>query len=95
MQKFLPGGFFLWGVFGLGPKIQPKYWKISIHAIGLAGPLTALWIMGYHFPIIMMCLTVLVSISRIILNAHTIVQVTTGLIIGVVSTYMQFQLLFL
>ena len=72
-----------------------KYWKISIHAIGLAGPLTALWIMGYHFPIIMMCLTVLVSISRIILNAHTIVQVTTGLIIGVVSTYMQFQLLFL
>ena len=72
-----------------------KYWKISIHAIGITGPLTALWIMGYHFPIIMICLSILVSTSRVILNAHTIVQVTSGLIVGVVSTYMQFQLLFL
>ena len=41
-----------------------KKWKISIHAIGLSGPLVALWIHGFHFPIIMGIALVLLCVSR-------------------------------
>jgi hypothetical protein len=70
------------------------YWKISIHAIGVTGPMAALWISGIHTPIIMALFVVIISMSRIILKAHTIAQVTIGSIAGFILTYIQLHYIF-
>ncbi|MBL7013479.1 MAG: hypothetical protein ISR83_03585 [Candidatus Marinimicrobia bacterium] len=71
-----------------------RYWKISIHAMGVTGPMAALWISGIHAPIIMGLFVIIISISRIILKAHTIAQVTVGSIAGFVLTYLQLRFIF-
>jgi len=69
--------------------IITKYWKISIHAMGVAEPLAALWIAGFQFPLIAIAILVSVSYSRVLLKAHTGLQVTAGSIAGFVITYGQ------
>ena len=71
-----------------------KYWKISIHAAGVAGPLTALWIHGIHSPFIVIFIVVLLGWARIILKAHNIAQVLTGFILGSFLTWIQLITLF-
>lgn len=71
-----------------------RYWKISIHAMGVTGPMAALWISGIHAPVIMGLFVIIISISRIILKAHTIAQVTVGSIAGFVLTYLQLRFIF-
>ena len=70
-------------------------WKISIHSIGLGGPLAALWLSGVHYPIAMLSLMVLLSSSRLILKAHTLMQVTIGSIFSISFAYFQLKFLFL
>ncbi|MBT3999433.1 MAG: hypothetical protein HOF03_05825 [Candidatus Marinimicrobia bacterium] len=72
-----------------------KKWKISIHAIGLSGPLVALWIHGFHFPIIMGIALVLLCVSRVILKAHTPAQVIAGATMAMSLAYIELHLLFL
>ena len=72
-----------------------RKWKISIHAIGLAGPMMALWLHGFYFPIPMGLALVLVSMSRVILKAHTPIEVTAGVILGMGLTLIELQFLFL
>ena len=70
-------------------------WKISIHAIGLAGPIMALWLYGFYLPIPMVSALVLVSLSRIILKLHTPIEVTVGTILGLGLTFLELQFIFL
>tara|TARA_Y100001970_G_scaffold293259_1_gene438855 strand:+ start:2739 stop:3323 length:585 start_codon:yes stop_codon:yes gene_type:complete len=72
-----------------------RYWKISIHAIGLGGPLVALWIFGIQEPVIMSVSMILVCISRIILKAHTPTQVIAGIALSIGLAYTELTYLFL
>ena len=75
--------------------IITKKWKISIHAIGIGGPVTALWLYGIQVPVIMTLAVIAVCIARVLLKKHTIAQVLTGLIISINFTYLQLKYLFL
>ena len=72
-----------------------RFWKISIHSMGVSGPAAALWANGNHYPFLMVSFIVLVSYSRVILKAHTPAQVFAGALLGLCSTYLQLQLFFL
>ncbi len=72
-----------------------RFWKISIHSMGVSGPAAALWANGNHYPFLMISFIVLVSYSRVILKAHTPAQVFAGALLGLCSTYLQLQLFFL
>lgn len=69
------------------------FWKISLHAMSIAGPAAAMiYIFGYPrflfiFPLIM------VMWSRIYLNKHTPAQVVVGAITGFIFTWLQFRIL--
>ena len=71
-----------------------KYWKISIHTIGLTGPMSVLWISGYEFPLFMLTMIFLLGISRVIIKAHTFTQVFVGAILGFLLTFIQIKILF-
>jgi len=75
--------------------IITKYWKISIHAMGVTAPISVLYISGYHYILIMSIITVLVGIARIILNAHNLQQVLAGSMLGFILTYLQIYLFFI
>ena len=72
-----------------------RYWKISIHAMGVAGLIAALWVNGEQFPLIMGFILVLVASARVILKAHNISQVIAGSFLGMVLTYAQLHLIFI
>ena len=72
-----------------------RYWKISIHAMGISGLLSVLWIHGIEYALIMFIILFLVAFSRVILKAHTVAQVTIGSILGLTLTFIQIHLLFL
>lgn len=66
-----------------------NYWKISAHALGVAGPFAAmLFVFGLHaVPFILLVL--LVGWSRIKLKCHTPMQVLAGTLLGLFSVYGQ------
>jgi membrane-associated phospholipid phosphatase len=72
-----------------------RYWKISIHAAGVAAPIVALWVHGAHFPILMSGMMILVGLSRVILKAHSVSQVFAGHLLGLLLTWIQLHLFFL
>lgn len=66
-----------------------RYWKISVHALGVSGPLAALtyilgWV-GFSF----VWLLLLVGWARIKLKVHTPAQVLAGSLLGFLLTYLQ------
>ena len=71
------------------------YWKISIHMVGLGGPIVALWLVGYQYPLIMIIIIILVSISRLVLKAHTPNQIIVGIILAMSLAYFELTYLFL
>lgn len=69
------------------------YWKISIHAMGTAGPATAI-IYLFGWPgVIFSLLVPLVIWSRLHLNRHTPTQLIMGTILGYLLTALQIYLL--
>tara|TARA_B100000767_G_scaffold215505_1_gene203055 strand:+ start:1354 stop:1932 length:579 start_codon:yes stop_codon:yes gene_type:complete len=78
---------FVWGI--------TKRWKISIHVIGLGGPLVALWFQGIQYPYLMLSLMIILCLSRIALKAHTPMQVIAGSIFSLSFAYLQLKHLFL
>ena len=72
-----------------------REWKISIHAIGLGGPLIALWLHGIHYPVIMGFALVFLCVSRVILKAHTPAQVMAGATLAMGLAYIELTTLFL
>lgn len=75
--------------------IITRYWKISIHAMGISGLLSVLWIHNKEYLLIMFIILISVAYSRVILNAHSIAQVTIGSILGLFLTLIQIHFLFL
>ena len=71
------------------------YWKISIHMVGIGGPIIALWFSGFEYPIVMGSIIILVSTARVILKAHTPAQVIAGTLFAMVFAYIELTLLFL
>ena len=64
--------------------IITRYWKISIHTMGIAGLLAALWVNGEQSPLIMGFILVLVASARVVLKAHNILQVIVGSFLGMI-----------
>jgi membrane-associated phospholipid phosphatase len=72
-----------------------RYWKISIHTMGVAGLIAALWVNGEQFPLIMGFILVLVASARVVLKAHNIPHVLVGSFLGIILTYVQLHLIFI
>lgn len=66
-----------------------KYWKISIHALGAAGPLGLIFYLFGSSVLFFLPLVILIGWTRIYLKCHTPMQVAGGLLFGFFSTYFQ------
>ena len=89
------GLMFCYAVNTLLVLIITRWWKISIHATGMGGPLVALsyqfgWVIAPFY-----ILVVMVSAARIVLEKHTVAQVTAGALLGMGMTTLQLHFLFL
>lgn len=70
-----------------------RYWKISIHASGIAGPTTAIVYYLHRFYVVpILILIIPVSWSRIILKAHTRLQVIAGAFFSIFLTWIQLSI---
>ena len=72
-----------------------RYWKISIHMIGLGGPFVALLLSGYNNLFLMTVIIILVYFSRIKLKAHNHAQLIAGTFLAIVLAYIELRYLFL
>ena len=71
------------------------WWKVSVHATGIAGPVVAL-IFRFGWPAVPFYVLVpLVSWARVVLGKHTAGQVVVGACIGTFLTAIQLHHLFL
>jgi membrane-associated phospholipid phosphatase len=70
------------------------HWKISIHAIGFAGPAGALIYLFGYWGIIFTLILPLVMWSRVYLKRHTVGQVVVGGFLGLFLTYGQLYIIF-
>ena len=72
-----------------------RYWKISIHMIGLGGPFVALLLSGYNNLFLMALIIILVHFARIKLKAHNHAQLIAGTFLAMVLAYLELIYLFL
>ena len=72
-----------------------KHWKISIHTLSISSSITIFWLLEYNYILSMVLLLTLTVTARIITNSHTFLQSIIGMVIGIISTYTQFILLFI
>ena len=72
-----------------------RYWKISIHMIGLGGPFVALLLSGYNNLFLMALIIILVYLSRIKLKAHSHAQLIAGTFLAMALAYIELRYLFL
>jgi len=70
------------------------YWKISVHAAGVGGPLAALTLTIGWVAVPFFILIPLVDWARVYLKAHTVGQVVAGSFLGYFATLLQILLLF-
>lgn len=66
-----------------------KVWKISVHAMGAAGPTAALVYVFGFIGFILVPVLILIGWSRVKLKCHTPTQVVAGALFGFSSTYLQ------
>jgi hypothetical protein len=69
------------------------YWKISIHAMGIAGPTTVLVFVFGYWGVLLGLLLPPVIWSRVYLKKHTLAQALTGAILGFMLTAVMLSLL--
>lgn len=70
------------------------WWKVSVHATGIAGPVVAL-IFRFGWPAVpLYALVPLVARARVVLGKHTAWQVVVGACIGTLLTAIQLHYLF-
>ena len=70
------------------------HWKISVHAVGVAGPFTCLvYFLGWLY-IPLLLLIIPIGWSRVELKAHTLAQVVAGFLLSIAMTWVQLVLLF-
>jgi len=66
-----------------------KFWKISAHAMGVAGPFAALVFVFGWIGIILLPIVLLVGWARVELKCHTLTQVIAGILLASFSVYIQ------
>lgn len=69
-------------------------WKISAHAMGASGPLTALAVTFGWKILPLFLIVILVAWARVELKAHTRAQVAAGAILGILLTAVQVEALY-
>ncbi|HZV79720.1 MAG TPA: hypothetical protein VFF60_08960 [Candidatus Binatus sp.] len=72
--------------------IITRYWKISTHAFGIAGPFAVMFVLFKLQPLPYVFLVPLVCWARVYLRAHTPAQVIAGAAVAVASTLVFFRL---
>jgi membrane-associated phospholipid phosphatase len=70
-----------------------KVWKISAHAMGAAGPFSAMVFTFGWIGILLLPIVILVGWARIELKCHTLCQVVVGVLLAFVSVYLQMFLI--
>lgn len=81
-------------VNGLVSLIITRWYKISIHIIGIAGPSTYLLLINqYGYAILFYMISVIVAFSRIKLKRHSIDQVISGYIVSITTTVVGYVIL--
>lgn len=69
-----------------------KYWKISAHAMGAAGPLAAITYVFGPIALVFSIIVLLVGWARIHLKVHSFFQILAGILFAFASTYLQILL---
>tara|TARA_B100001564_G_scaffold309981_1_gene281383 strand:+ start:2179 stop:2778 length:600 start_codon:yes stop_codon:yes gene_type:complete len=72
-----------------------NYWKISIHAITLSSSITIFWILGYQNVLITILILFVLIIGRLLAQAHDLNQIMAGILLGIISTFTCYTVLFL
>lgn len=70
-----------------------RFWKISVHTMGVAGPIAALTFLLGWYGLLFLILLTLVGWSRIELKCHSLTQVTGGALVAFFSTLIQMNLI--
>jgi membrane-associated phospholipid phosphatase len=70
-----------------------KYWKISAHAMGAAGPFAVLVFVFGWIGFIFLPIVIIVGWSRIKLKCHTMSQVFAGSLLAFISVYLQMSVI--
>ncbi|MBV8365304.1 MAG: hypothetical protein JO194_02295 [Candidatus Eremiobacteraeota bacterium] len=83
-----------WGYWATALVIMiiTRYWKISTHAFGIAGPFAVMFVLFKLQPLPYVPLVPLVCWARVYLRAHTLAQVVAGALVAVASTLVFFRL---
>jgi membrane-associated phospholipid phosphatase len=68
-------------------------WKISVHAVGVSGPITVLFYSLSLLYILWLLIIIPVGWSRVELKAHTWAQVTVGFFLSIATTWIQLYFL--
>lgn len=83
-----------WGYWGtaLVTMVITRWWKISTHAFGIAGPFAAMFVLFKLQPLPYVALVPLVCWARLYLRSHTLGQVIGGAALAVANTALFFRL---
>lgn len=74
--------------------ISLKY-KISIHLVGITGPATYFYFLGYWIDaIILYLIAFITAYSRFYLRRHTIPQLIMGVMVGITFTYISYLIVY-
>ncbi len=96
---FLNASLFIWALLWcytfntLILYVINRYWKISAHLMGFAGPLVFLWPLLREWLLLALPLLILSAWARIETKSHSLLQVLAGAFAGVVLTLFQLWLL--
>ncbi|RLG84412.1 MAG: hypothetical protein DRO40_01315 [Thermoprotei archaeon] len=79
---------------GLVSLIITRWYKISIHIIGIAGPSTYLLLINqYGYAILFYMISIIVAFSRIKLKRHSMDQVISGYLVSITTTVIGYVIL--
>ena len=83
-----------WGYWGtaLATMVITRWWKISTHAFGIAGPFAAMFVLFNLQPLPYAALVPLVCWARVYLRSHSIGQVIGGAALAAANTAIFFRL---
>ena len=83
-----------WGSWAtaLETMVITRYWKISTHALGIAGPFAAMFVFFQFQPLPYVALVPLVGWARVHLRSHTLAQVLGGVALAIANTAIFFRL---
>jgi membrane-associated phospholipid phosphatase len=70
-----------------------KYWKISAHMMGVAGPFAAVCFVYGLYALPLIIIVFMIGWARIFLKCHDIYQVLAGGLLGFLSTILQMQII--